>query len=47
MDLDIRELKIIERLLVNRLNAGFDPEISDLLYKVRNQTEEACEEQTS
>lgn len=47
MNFNIWELKIIERLLSNRLSADFDPEISDLLDKVRNQIAEAPKEKTS
>ncbi len=47
MDFNIWELKIIERLLSNRLSADFDPEISGLLHKVRNQIAEALKEKTS
>ncbi len=37
MRLNLSELKIIERLLSNRLNADFDPEVDDLLHKVRKE----------
>lgn len=35
MKFNLEELKIIERLLQNRLNADFDPQIDELLHKVR------------
>lgn len=47
MNFNIWELKIIERLLSNRLSADFDPEVSGLLNKVRNQIAEALKEKTS
>ena len=37
MRLNLRELQTIERLLSNRLNADFDPEVDELLHKVRKQ----------
>lgn len=38
--LNLRELKIIERLLKNRLNADFDLEVDALLSKVRKEISE-------
>lgn len=53
MKLSTSELQIIERLLSNRLNADFDPDVDELLHKVRkeisnrnyqfNKTMEWCE----
>ena len=37
MKIDLPELKILERLLSNRINAGFDPDIDKLLHKMRNE----------
>lgn len=37
MKFNLSELQIIERLLSNRLNADFDPEVEELLHKVRKQ----------
>lgn len=37
MKLTTNELKIIERLLSNRLNADFDPDVDELLHKVRKE----------
>lgn len=37
MKLSLYELKIIERLLSNRLNADFDNDVGDLLHKVRKE----------
>ena len=34
MEFNIRELEIIERLLINRINADFDNEVDELLCKV-------------
>lgn len=34
MKLTTNELQIIERLLSNRLNADFDPDVDELLHKV-------------
>lgn len=33
MNLNLRELEIIHRLLQNRLNANYDPEIEELSHK--------------
>lgn len=44
IDLNLRELRVIERLLRNRLNADFDLEIDSILRKIRkeiNETEHA------
>lgn len=35
MNLNLRELEIIHRLLQNRLNADYDPEIDELSEKIR------------
>lgn len=40
MKLTTNELNIIERLLSNRLNADFDPDVNELLYKVRKKISE-------
>lgn len=37
MKLNLRELKIMERLLSNRINADFDPDIDRLLCKIRRE----------
>lgn len=37
MELDLIELKILERLLTNRLNADYDPVVDELLHKVKEQ----------
>lgn len=37
MKLNLSELEIIERLLLNRLNADFDNDVSELLHKVRKE----------
>lgn len=37
MKLNLQELKIIERLLSNRINADFDPDIDRLLCKIRKE----------
>ena len=37
MKLNLWELKIIERLLSNRINAEFDPDIDRLLCKIRKE----------
>lgn len=37
MKFDLLELKTIERLLTNRINADFDPDVDILLSKVRNE----------
>lgn len=37
MNFNLSELQIIERLLSNRLNADFDPEVDELLHKVKKQ----------
>lgn len=37
MKIDLPELKILERLLSNRINAGFDPDIDKLLHKIRSE----------
>lgn len=40
MKLTTSELQIIERLLSNRLNADFDPDVNELLHKVRKEINE-------
>lgn len=35
MNFNLSELQIIERLLSNRLNAGFDQDVDNLLHKAR------------
>lgn len=40
MKLTANELQIIERLLSNRLNADFDPDVDELLHKVRKEINE-------
>lgn len=40
MNLTTNELKIIERLLFNRLNADFDPDADELLHKIRKELNE-------
>lgn len=37
MKLNLQELKIIERLLSNRINADYDPDIDRLLCKIRKE----------
>lgn len=37
MKFNLSELEIIERLLINRLNADFDNEVDELLRKVRGE----------
>lgn len=37
MKLTTNKLQIIERLLSNRLNADFDPDIDELLHEVRKE----------
>ncbi len=37
MKLNLSELEIIERLLLNRLNADFDNDVNELLHKVRKE----------
>lgn len=37
MKFNLSELKIIEKLLSNRLNADFDQDVDELLHKVRKQ----------
>jgi len=44
MKLSLTELQIIERLLLNRLNAAYDPEVEELLCKVRKGIEDWLEE---
>jgi len=34
---NLQELKIIERLLTNRINADYDPDIDRLLCKIRKE----------
>lgn len=41
MKFNLQELKIIERLLSNRINVDYDPDIENLLYKVRNEINNA------
>ncbi|MCI9080595.1 MAG: hypothetical protein HFH68_17095 [Lachnospiraceae bacterium] len=46
MKLSLTELQIIERLLLNRLNAAYDPKVEELLCKVRkeiNTKQKSCE----
>lgn len=40
MKFNLQELEIIERLLTNRINAGFDPDVENLLHKVRKEINE-------
>lgn len=40
MNITINELRIIERLLSNRLNADFEPDVDELLYKVKKEIRE-------
>lgn len=40
MKLTANELQIIERLLSNRLNADFEPDVDELLHKVRKEINE-------
>lgn len=40
MNITINELRIIERLLSNRLNADFDPDTDELLNKIRKEINE-------
>ncbi len=40
MKLTTSELQIIERLLSNCLNADFDPDVDELLHKVRKEINE-------
>lgn len=40
MKLTTNELQIIERLLSNRLNADFAPDVDELLHKVRKEINE-------
>lgn len=37
MKLNLQELKIIERLCSNRINADYDPDIDRLLCKIRKE----------
>lgn len=37
MKFSLWELKMIERLLSNRVNADFDPDVRGLLHKVRKE----------
>lgn len=37
MNLNLQELKIIERLLSNRINADYDPDVDRLLCKIRKE----------
>lgn len=37
MKLNLRELKIMERLLSNRINAGYDPDVARLLCEIRKE----------
>ena len=37
MKLNLHELKIIERLLSNRINADYDPDIERLIFKIRKE----------
>lgn len=37
MKLNLQELKMIERLLSNRINADYDPDIDGLLCKIRKE----------
>ena len=40
MKFSTSELQIIEHLLSNRLNAYFDPDVDELLHKVRKEINE-------
>ncbi len=40
MKLTTNELQIIERLLSNRLNTDFDPDVDELWHKVRKEINE-------
>lgn len=40
MEFNLRELEIIEKLLSNRLNADFDPDIDKLRNKVRDRIDD-------
>lgn len=40
MNLTINELRIIERLLSNHLNADFEPNTNELLHKIRKEINE-------
>lgn len=40
MKLTTNELQIIERLLSNRLNADFEPDVDELLHKIRKEISE-------
>ena len=40
MKLTTNELQIVERLLSNRLNADFEPDVDELLHKVRKEISE-------
>lgn len=37
MDLNLKQLEIIRKLLQNRLNADYDPEIDELSEKIRTE----------
>ncbi len=37
MELNLWELQTMERILSNRMNADYDPDIERLLYKVREE----------
>lgn len=37
MTFSLKELEMIERLLSNRMNADFDPDVKELLHKVRKE----------
>lgn len=39
MNFSLWELELIERLLSNRVNADFDPNVEELLHKVRKEIE--------
>lgn len=41
MNLELSELKIIEQLLQNRLNASFEAQIVELLHKVRKEIDKS------
>lgn len=39
MHLTERDIKTLTRLLENRLNAGYDPDVADLLERLRDENE--------
>ena len=40
MKISMEELKVIEQLLSNRMNAGYDPNVEKLLSKVRKEIDD-------